>query len=232
MTMRQIVVMGGGGFWEESTPLLDQYILSQSQSIRPKICMLPTAQGDSDRYLVKFYEQYTHLDCAPTHLSLFRPHTADIADFLLSQDIIFVGCGNTKSMLALWREWGVDGILKQAWDQGIVLSGVSAGSICWFEQGATDSIPGKILPINAMGFLKGAVCPHYDGQPERARVVPDYVARGDMKPCLAIDNSCAVRFVNDEIVDCVSSIPGRTARMVTADGLQPDMNSRFLGNRT
>ena len=147
MTMRQIVVMGGGGFSEESSPLLDLYILSQSERSRPKICMLPTAQGDSDRYLVKFYEQYTHLDCAPTHLSLFRPHTADIADFRLSQDIIFVGCGNTKSMLALWREWGVDNILKQAWDQGIVLFGVSAGSICWFEQGATDSIPGKILPI-------------------------------------------------------------------------------------
>ena len=229
-TKKHIIALGGGGFSEEpDNPLLDLYILAQSAQAKPKICFLPTASGDADSYLLKFYKSFSQYNCTPSHLSLFKPHTADIAGFLLDQDIIFVGGGNTKSMLALWRDWGVDHTLKTAWERGVILAGISAGAICWFEQGATDSIPGKISALPALGFLKGAACPHYDGEPERAKTVPDLVARGVMKPCLAIDNSCAVHFVDDQILECVSSIAGRTARTITPDGQQPALPTRYLG---
>jgi dipeptidase E len=229
---KHIIALGGGGFSEEPSPLLDLYVLAQSQSNKPKICFLPTASGDADSYLLKFYQKYAQFDCAPSHLSLFRPHTADIAGFLLDQDIIFVGGGNTKSMIALWREWGVDYILKTAWEKGIILAGISAGAICWFEQAATDSIPGRISALPCLGFLKGSACPHYDGEPERAKTVPDAVARGELKPCLAIDNSCAVHFTDDTISACVSSITGRTARIVSSTGAQPPLLTSYLGDIT
>lgn len=225
---KQIIALGGDAFLEEKSHLLNLYILGQSASVKPKICLLATASGDAESYLLKFYQSHSQFNCTPSHLSLFRPHTADLSGFLLDQDIIFVGGGNTKSMIALWREWQIDAILRKAWEQGIVLSGVSAGSICWFEQGATDSIPGKISSLPCMGFLKGAACPHYDGEPERAKSVPDMVARGEMKPCLAIDNSCAVHFTGDTIFTSVSSIPGRSARIISASGAQPDLTTRCL----
>lgn len=227
---KQIIALGGGGFSEETSPLLDLYVLAQSQNAKPKFCFLPTASGDADSYLLKFYQKYAQFDCIPSHLSLFRPHTADIDGFLLDQDIIFVGGGNTKSMIALWREWGVDHILKTAWEKGTILSGISAGSICWFEQGATDSIPGRISALSCLGFLEGAACPHYDGEPERSKMVPEMVAQGGMKPCLAIDNSCAVHFVGEKIFTCVSSISGRTARIVSPTGPQPALLTHYLGD--
>lgn len=233
MIQKQIIALGGGGFSEEPSPLLDLYVLAQSQSAKPKICFLPTASGDADSYLLKFYQKYAPFDCMPSHLSLFCPHTADIAGFLLDQDIIFVGGGDPQSMMAVWREWGVDKILKSAWDNGIVLSGVSAGAICWFEQFETyedDLPPEGTKAVNGLGFLKGAASPHYDAQPELAKILPTLVARGEMKSCLAIDNSCAVHFVGEDISTCVSSIPGRTARIVSPMGPQPALPTRYLGD--
>src|SRR5579872_6107841 len=138
----QIVAMGGGGFsMEPDNPLLDRYVLNLAAASRPRICFVPTASGDADGYIVNFYAAMARLECRPCHLSLFRPPTADLQSFVLDQDIIYVGGGNTKSLLALWREWRLDVIFREAWGRGIVLAGISAGSICWFEQGGTDSIP-------------------------------------------------------------------------------------------
>lgn len=151
----------------------------------------------------------------------------------MDQDIIYVGGGDPQSMLTVWREWGVDKILKSAWDNGIVLSGVSAGAICWFEQFETyedDLPPEDTQAVNGLGFLKGAASPHYDAQPELAKILPSLIAGGLLKPCLAIDNSCAVHFVDDQIHACVSSIKGRTARMIMPDGPQSPLATRYLGN--
>lgn len=125
--------MGGGGFsMEPDNPLLDLYILRQANCDRPRICFLCPG-GDETAYAYRFFVAFARHDCRPTHLSLFKPCTADIGAMLLEQDVIYVGGGNTRSMLALWREWSLDRHLRAAWERGAVLAGVSAGAICWFE---------------------------------------------------------------------------------------------------
>lgn len=225
----QIIALGGGGFSEEpENPLLDLYVLKSANKLSPKICFLPTASGDAEGYIEKFYACFKRYECVPSHLSLFKPHTADIADFLLSQDIIYVGGGNTKSMLALWREWGVDSALKNALANNVVLAGISAGAICWFEQGATDSIPGKISALSCLGFLPGSCCPHFDTEPLRREAVPRLIKEGVMKPGYAIDNSAALHFVDGTLNACVCSIPGRKAIHLSADTAS-DLKTIYLG---
>src|SRR5690606_24677021 len=134
--MRQIIAMGGGGFsMEPDNTLLDEYILCQSKAKKPNICFIPTASGDSDGYIQRFYNFFEKKECKPFHLSLFKGHTDRIEEFILSHDIIYVGGGNTRNMLVLWREWGVDKFLRKAYENGVLLCGISAGSICWFEEG-------------------------------------------------------------------------------------------------
>lgn len=126
--MRQIIALGGGGFsMEPENTLLDRYILNQSGKTSPKICFIPTASGDSENYISRFYQFFEKQECLPSHLSLFRPPTRDLERYLLERDIIYVGGGNTKNLLVLWKEWKIDVILKKAWEQGIVLAGISAG---------------------------------------------------------------------------------------------------------
>src|SRR5918999_2983425 len=164
----QIVAIGGGGFSEEPTNLaLDRYVLGLTPRERPKVCFLGTASGDADGYVRRFRAAFAALGAEPSALSLFRPHTADLRAFLLEQDVVYVGGGNTRSLLALWREWGLDAILRAAWEGGAVLAGISAGMICWFEQGITDSVPGRLSPLAGLGFLPGSACPHYDAELER-----------------------------------------------------------------
>ncbi|MBA3922747.1 MAG: Type 1 glutamine amidotransferase-like domain-containing protein, partial [Nostocaceae cyanobacterium] len=119
--------MGGGGFSMEETPSLDQCILGLSSKARPKVCFLPTASGDSDKYIARFYSAFTQLSCIPSHLSLFRPPTSDLRSFVMAQNIIYVGGGNTKNLIVLWKEWGLDQILRSAWENGVILAGLSAG---------------------------------------------------------------------------------------------------------
>lgn len=131
--MKQIIALGGGGFsMEPENPLLDLYVLKQSGKHNPKICFIPTASGDADNYIARFYEFFGKQNCKPSHLSLFKPQTRDLESYLIEKDIIYVGGGNTRNLLALWREWGLDLIMMKAWEQGTVLAGISAGSICSF----------------------------------------------------------------------------------------------------
>ena len=233
-TKKQIIALGGGGFSQEpDNPLLDLYILAQSPAQKPKVCFLPTASNDAEGYIQKFHQFFTQYNCTPSHLSLSKPHTTDIAGFLLDQDIIYVGGGDPQFMMAVWQEQGVDKILKSAWDNGIILSGISAGAICWFEQFETyedDLPPEDTKAVSGLGFLNGAASPHYDSQPELAKILPRLVADGQIKPCLAIDNSCAVHFMNGQIHACVSSIKDRTARMIMPGGAQPWLATRYLEN--
>ena len=138
LPQKQIVAMGGGGWgMEPDNPLLDRYIYGLSDRKEPKICFLPTASGDSEEYIGRFYRHFAPKPAYLSHLSLFKPPTADLETFILDRDIIYVGGGNTKNLIALWKEWQLDTILREAWNRGIILCGLSAGSICWFKEGIT-----------------------------------------------------------------------------------------------
>jgi dipeptidase E len=205
---KQIIAMGGGGFsMEPENPSLDKYILGLSNKEKPKICFFPTASGDSDRYIVRFYSAFMQQPCTPCHLSLFNPHTADIKSFILEQNIIYVGGGNTKNLIALWKEWGLNHILREAWKSGIILCGLSAGSICWFEEGVTDSIPGSLTRLQCLGFLKGSNCPHYDGEPERRPAYHQLLSQGIIGEGYATDDGVGLHFIGDKLEKIVSSRP-------------------------
>jgi dipeptidase E len=232
--VKQIIALGGGGFsMEPENPLLDLYILRQSEKKKPNICFIPTASGDSDNYIERFYTAFEQHDCIPAHLSLFKPSTNDLEDFVLSQDIIFVGGGNTRNMLVLWKEWELDQILKKAYENGIILSGISAGSICWFEEGVTDSIPGKLTKLLCLGFLKGSNCPHYDGEKERRPAYHQLISSGEMKDGFAADDGVALHFIDGKLVRAVSSRPHAKAYFVqkTSQGIEETTIDTICLNR-
>jgi dipeptidase E len=205
---KQIIAMGGGGFsMEPENPSLDKYILGLSKKEKPKICFLPTASGDSDRYTVRFYSAFMQQPCTPFHLSLFNPHTADIKSFVLEQDIIYVGGGNTKNLITIWKEWGLDNILKEAWESGVILCGLSAGSLCWYEEGLTDSIPGQISVLKCIGLLKGSHSPHYSQEPERRPAYHRFLSAGLISPGYAADDGVGLHYIEDKLEKIVSSRP-------------------------
>ncbi|WP_416143698.1 Type 1 glutamine amidotransferase-like domain-containing protein [Planococcus koreensis] len=217
--MKQIIAMGGGGFlMEPENPLLDHYILAQSPKETPKICFIPTASGDADSAISKFYNFFSNQRCVPSHLSLFKPPARDLEAFVLDKDIIYVGGGNTKNLLVLWKEWGLDAILRKAWEQGVILSGISAGSLCWFEDGVTDSYGDKLEPIQPLGFLAGSNCPHYDGEEERRPAYQQLVASGAVKGGIAADDGVALHYIGSDFVRAVSSRPAAKAYRVEYDG--------------
>lgn len=205
---------------EPENPLLDRYVLGLTGRENPSICFVGTASGDAESYITRFYEAFRQLPCTPTHLSLFNPPTADLRSFVLSQHAIYVGGGNTKNLIALWREWGLDAIMREAWQRGIVLSGLSAGSICWFEQGTTDSIPGPLTVLPCLGFLHGSNCPHYDGEPERRPSYHRFIAQGAIADGLAADDGVALHFVGQSLARVVSSRPQARAYRVEKAGAE------------
>ena len=202
---------------EPDNPLLDEYFLSQTRKRRPSVCFVPTAAGDADGYIVKFYAAFNKLRCKPTHLSLFRA-PEDLEGFVLSQDAIYVGGGSTKNLLSLWREWRLNRILRRAWREGVLLGGISAGSICWFEQGLSDSVPGKLTVLPCLGFLAGSNCPHYDGEPKRRPTYRRLIARGKMANGIAADDGVALHFVGRRLARVVSSRPDASAFRVRRVG--------------
>jgi len=202
---------------EPANPLLDEYFLAQTRKPEPAVCFLPTPSGAADGYVVRFYAAFRKLRCQPSHLSLFEP-PKNLEAFVLSQDAIYVGGGNTKSMLALWREWKLDRILRKAWRQGVVLGGISAGSICWFEEGLADSLPGRLTALSCLGLLKGSNCPHYDGESNRRPVYQRFIKRGKMKPGLAADDGVGLHFIGKKLAHVVTSRPNAYAYSVKKTG--------------
>ncbi len=202
---RQIIAMGGGGFTvHPENPALERFALSQTRKSNPSVCFLATATGDAPTYIAKFYATFAKFKCRPTHVSFFE-RTPELRKILLAQDLIYVGGGNTKSMLAVWREWELPKILRQAWNSGIVLAGISAGAICWFEWGVTDSWAEHLAPLRCLGWLPGACCPHYDGEAERRPAVHQFVSKGLLPETLAIDDGAAAHFVGRTLKRVVSS---------------------------
>jgi peptidase E len=197
---------------------LHRYVLALAEKDRPKVCFVPTAGGESPPHIVTYYATFTPLNTVPSHLSLFSPPTADLRSYLLDHDVIYVGGGNTKSMLALWREWGLDAILREAWQAGKVLAGSSAGSICWFEAGITDSIPGPLTPLPCLGYLAGSNCPHYDSEEQRRPTYQRLVAQGRIPPGYASEDYVGLHYTGTQLVRIVTGRPGGRAYRVERDG--------------
>ncbi|MRX53931.1 peptidase E [Bacillus idriensis] len=206
MSVRQIIAMGGGGFsMEPENPLLDQYILKQSMKDLPKVCFVPTASGDQNQYIERFYDAFHTQPCVPDHLALFDPHFHDLEDFVLSQDILYVGGGSTRNLLVLWKEWGLDSIIRKAYGNGTILAGLSAGAICWFEEGLTDPMNAPLYKLNGLGFLQGSCCPHYDGEEKRRPAYKEHILSGKMKAGYGLDDGAAIHFINEKIYKILSS---------------------------
>jgi len=232
--MQQIIAMGGGGFsMEPENPLLDLYILKQTGKARPKVCFFAHATSDAPLYEHSFFKTFTQFDCQPSTLSLFQtPPMANMESFLLEQDAIYVGGGNTKSMLALWREWGLDAILRKAYEQGIVLAGISAGANCWFEQCVTDSATPELSALKCLGFLRGSCCPHYDGEPMRRPTFQRLLKTGQILDGIALDDGAAAHYIDGELIRIVSSRPNARAYKLRRSGDaagEQSLETRYLG---
>lgn len=210
---------------EPENPLLDDFVLSLARRRPARVCFVPTASADSPHYIARFYRAFSGR-CLPTDLTLHDPpmlprnpsSTEALAAFVAEQDVFYVGGGSTAHLLALWRVHGVDGLLREAWMSGAVFAGISAGMMCWFEAGITDSF-GPLQPLHdGLGWLKGSACPHYDGEPERRTLYHEQIAEG-FPGGFAADNGAALHFLGPELEEVVSSRPGAAVYRV---GLEED----------
>lgn len=213
--------MGGGGFsfgrdWEA----LDDFVMGLTGVAKPKIAFLPTASGDADEYVVRYYNSFIPKPCSPTHLALFTRTVVDLREYILDQDLVYVGGGNTANMLAVWRLHGLDVILREAWEAGVVMCGMSAGSLCWFEGGTTDSFGLDLSALrDGLGFLTGSFSPHYDGEAKRRPAYHRFIAEGALANGMAADNGVGVHFVGTEFVEALSVHDGLHAyRVELVDG--------------
>jgi dipeptidase E len=213
---RHIVGLGGGGDTVEQTDRLYEYILGLSGKERPRALFIPTASAEDAEYIVWFYERFAPRAEA-THLNTFPWPPKNVRDVILAQDVINVGGGNTANMLAIWKLHGIDTALREAWENGVVLCGASAGMICWFEAGITDSFGPQLEGMDCLGFLPGSACAHYDGEELRR---PRYreLVDGGFPEGVAADDGVGVHFVGTEIAEVVTCRPGATAYRVTRDG--------------
>jgi peptidase E len=213
--------MGGGGFTMEPVGgALDEFVLALTPRPVPRICFLPTASGDPNEQIARFHAAFADRPCEPTHLSLFRlgQHPVDLRRHLLEQDLIYVGGGSMRNMLAIWRAHGLDEILREAWEQGTVLAGLSAGAMCWFEGGITKS-SGAPAPVAGLGLLPGSMSVHLDGEPDRRRPYLDAVAAGALPAGYAADDGVALLWEDRELTRVVGSRPGLHCIRVEAGGV-------------
>ncbi|MFF3544669.1 Type 1 glutamine amidotransferase-like domain-containing protein [Streptomyces platensis] len=220
MTGAPTLALLGGGFSDDPDTLLDDFVLETAGRTRPKVCFLPTASGDAPGYIEGFHAAFGVRDCEPSHLELFRRTVTDLRAFVLAQDIVYVGGGNTANMLAVWRVHGLDTILREAYASGVLLCGISAGACCWFESAFSDSFGPPTPLADGLGLLPGSLCPHYDSEPERR---PGYLAAVKDRALpggWAVDDGAAGVFTDGRLVDVVTRKPGATLRRVSvgADG--------------
>jgi peptidase E len=231
---RQIVAFGGGGFSMESgNPLLDDYVLGLCRPERPRVCFLPTASGDADHYIVRFYRAFPAERCEPSHVSLFRREQgpADLRAHLLSQDLIYVGGGSVVSLLGTWRAHGLDEILREAWAAGVVLCGLSAGSLCWFAEAVTG-FHGTPRRVECLGLLPFSNCVHYEPGSRSRLAYHGFLCEG-MPAGYAAEDGAALHFVGGELSRVVASRPhARGYRLDPHGGRVVEMRiaTRYLGD--
>jgi peptidase E len=230
---RQILALGGGGFsMEAGNPLLDEHALALTGVECPKVCFLPTASGDADHYIVRFYRAFGAGRCQPSHVSLFRRDgsPADLAGHLLAQDLVYVGGGSLISLLGTWTAHGIDLMLRAAWERGIVMAGLSAGSLCWFDHAIT-AFHGESKPVKGLGFLPFSNAVHYDDKPERRLAYRLAIADG-MPAGYGTGDGAALHFVDDRLARVVTSRPTARAYHVAFDGgdvTETELATHFLG---
>ena len=230
---KQIIAIGGAALpLELDNLLLVDYFLKQTRKRNPRVCFIGAAHGDADAGRLRFYAGFSRFNCRPIHLPLFARTPRDLENFILEQDAIFVGGGNTRSMLAVWREWELDRYLRAAWDLGIVLGGASAGSICCFDAGVTDSVAGPLTAMSCLGFLAGSNCPHYDSEPLRRPGYRRMVAQGRLPDGIAADDGVALHFEGARLKRIVASLPRASAWQVRKSGrraIETRLPVRYLG---
>jgi dipeptidase E len=210
VTDRHIVAMGGGGFSMDD-PILDRFVLGLVDASRPKVCFLPTATSAVPVYAVGFFQAFPATSFDASFIDLFDRDGRDLRAFLLEQDVIYVGGGNTANLLAIWRAHGIDAILRDAWEAGVVLAGVSAGANCWFEGSTTDSFgPLAALP-DGLGLFPGSFCPHFDSEPGRRPLFHRLIAEGTLPAGIACDDFAAAHLVGTELREIVASREGAGA---------------------
>jgi dipeptidase E len=217
MAERHIVGLGGAsGDTEEQTDRLYEYILGLTGKERPRVLFIPTASREDPEGTVWFYERFARLGEA-SHLNTFPWPPENLREVILSQDVIKVSGGNTANMLAIWKVHGIDTLLREAWENGVVLCGGSAGMICWFEAGVTDSFGPQLAAMDCLGFLPGSACPHYDGEEQRRPRYRELIDSG-FPEGVAADDGVGIHYVGTEIAEVVTCRPGAAAYRVTRDG--------------
>lgn len=209
--MKRYIMATSGGFlptdrWTSVVPGQTVLrMLALTGKTRPRICFIHTASGDDQAYLTRSYAAMTDLGCDVTHLQLFTQPNAPIKDHILKSDVIWVGGGSVANLLAVWRLHGVDIALREAYDRGTILGGVSAGSICWHLGGPTDSFGPKLEPVtNALGFLPYGNGVHYDSESQRRPMVHDLVNRDVFNQIYATDDRVGMLYENEVPVEVIT----------------------------
>ena len=226
--------MGGGGFsMDGDNRLLDDFVLSLARRKKqPRVCFIGTASGDSDGYIAHFHRMFPPSRAFATHLRFFERTVLDLRTFVFEQDVVYVGGGSTANLLAIWRLHGLDRILRAAWNRGIVMAGISAGAICWFQHGITDSFGPRPQPLHGgLGFVRGAFCPHYDGEADRRPALHKLIRHG-FPATFALDDGAAAHFVGTRLKEVVSSRPKARAFRVSLKGgsvAETALPVRYLG---
>ena len=211
------ILIAGGNF---NTAFI-RYMAQLTGRPRPKLLYLPTASADSPTGVISWYRSCAPLNVEPSHQISFIASTQQARSWeevFLSVDGIVCSGGNTLNQQAIWKAQGIDAILRQAWDRGIVLGGASAGSLCWFEEGTTDSRPKELSKVEGLGFLKGSHSPHYDAEPGRRPLYQKLIAAGEMKPGYACDNDAGIFFEDNTVKRVVSTRPTAKVYYVSVDG--------------
>ena len=226
----QIIALGGGGFSDQpDNLLLDEYILLQTNKSKPRILFLPTAGGDHPDYIDKFYNSYKKLNCKPSHIELSKKNYSYkyLERIIFSNDVIFAGGGSPGFLMKIWHKTGLDKIMKRAWIEGIVLSGMSAGAICWFEDGFRQSVPSENNPasdiwhrIKCLGFLEGSFCPHYDKRGELRKAYRKMISSGGISGGYGVEDGVALHFIGNELKYIVSSVHDAKAFNVRKSGFR------------
>src|SRR3954454_10874979 len=209
----QIVAYGGGGFsMEPNNPLLDEYVLGLCRRKKPKVCFFPSASGDADHYVVRFYRHFSSDICDPSHVSLFRRDCGpgQVREHLLKQDMIYVGGGSILSLLGVWRAHGIDADLRAAWEAGVILVGVSAGSLCWFASGLT-AYHHDARSYEGLGLLPHSNAVHYEEEPNRPPAYHAALRAGTLPAGSAPSDGAALHFVGEALPRVVLSRPGARA---------------------
>jgi peptidase E len=221
----------------DGVPLHVSNALKLTGQQRPRLCVINTASGDDPGSILRFYERAASTSAQVSHLTLFpMPNVTDPEDLLMSQDVIFVGGGSVANMMAVWRVHGIDEILRKAWQAGIVLAGSSAGGICWFEGGTTDSFGIRLRPFTeGLGMLAGSFCPHYNTEAERRPLYQRLIGDGTLPGGLACDDGAAAHFIDDTLAELIADRPSASAYRVTpvASGgsTEEPLETRFLGEQ-